>query len=89
MGSSMPALAYLNLKDVRIDDEEDANDDVITGFQNCASLTRVILPDRLRGIGAQAFYRTNLTGSLDIPEGVTFIEYGAFIDNECPQVANQ
>lgn len=82
MGSSMPALAYLNLKDVRIDDEEDANDDVITGFQNCASLTRVILPDRLRGIGAQAFYRTNLTGSLDIPEGVTFIEYGAFID--CP-----
>lgn len=82
MGSSMPALAYLNLKDVRIDDEDDANDDVITGFQDCTSLTRVILPDRLRGINAQAFYRTNLTGSLEIPEGVTFIEYGAFID--CP-----
>lgn len=87
MGQSMPALTYLNLREVRIDDENDENDDVITGFQctidqTLRPLTRVILPSTLRGIGSQAFYRTSLTGSLEIPEGVTFIGYGAFID--CP-----
>lgn len=87
MGDCMPALTYLNLYDVRIDDENDENDDVITGFsskvdQTLHQLTRVILPRTLRGIGDQAFYRTSLSGTLEIPEGVTFIGYGAFID--CP-----
>lgn len=87
MGDHLSALTYLNLHDVRIDDENDENDDVITGFHGHADqtlhpLTRVILPATLRGIGNQAFYRTSLSGSLEIPEGVTFIGYGAFID--CP-----
>lgn len=43
------------------------------------SLTRIILPDRLRAIGGNAFYGcNNLTGSLVIPEGVTEIRRGAF-----------
>ncbi|WP_300729955.1 leucine-rich repeat protein [uncultured Bacteroides sp.] len=82
MGQSMPALTYLNLRDVRIDDENNENDDVIIGFANHAALTRVILPTQLRGIGDEAFFTTNLTGTLDIPEGVTFIGNRAFTN--CP-----
>lgn len=44
-----------------------------------ASLTRLILPDKLKSIGARAFYGCrNLTGSLIIPEGVIDIQMGAF-----------
>ena len=89
MGQSMPALTYLNLREVRIDDENDENDDVITlGYDRYAdagriyTLTRVILPSSLRGIGEYAFYATSLSGNLEIPEGVTFIGEAAFA--ECP-----
>lgn len=87
MGDHLSALTYLNLHDVRIDDENDENDDVITGFHSHADqtlhpLTRVILPATLRGIGLGAFFRTSLSGSLEIPEGVTFIGGSAFGD--CP-----
>ena len=44
-----------------------------------ASLTRLILPDKLTSIGARAFYGCrNLTGSLIIPEGVIDVQTGAF-----------
>ncbi len=91
MGQSMPALTYLNLREVRIDDENDENDDVITGFapkdgSSFTQLTRIIFPETLRGIASQAFYRTSLSGTLEIPEGVTFIGYGAFTD--CPFYAD-
>ncbi len=90
MGHSMPSLTHLNLYDAIIDDENDENDDVITGFnsqvdQVFTQLTKIVLPKRLRGIGDGAFYRTGLTGSIVIPEGVTFIGDGAFID--CPLYA--
>lgn len=43
------------------------------------TLTNIILPDRLKSIGARAFYGCrNLTGSLVIPEGVVDIQQGAF-----------
>lgn len=79
MGHSMPILTYLNLYEVRIDDENDENDDVITGFYD-SPLTRIILPATLRGIAGQAFFHSNLSGNLDIPEGVTFIGGEAFVD---------
>ncbi len=90
MGHSMPALTHLNLYDVIIDDENDENDDVITGFdsqvdQVFTQLTKIVLPKRLRGIGNGAFCRTGLTGSITIPEGVTFIGDVAFVD--CPLYA--
>lgn len=87
MGHSMPTLTYLNLYEVRIDDENDENDDVINGFgssvdEQGSPLTRLILPAYLKGIAGSAFIEANLTGTLEIPEGVTFIGDYAFWD--CP-----
>lgn len=93
MRDHMPRLTALNLKEVRIKamckpgEGEEGYDDQIPGsafyYQHTnggsQSLTRIILPDRLRAIGGNAFYGcNNLTGSLVIPEGVTEIRRGAF-----------
>lgn len=93
MRDHMPRLTALNLKEVRIKamckpgEGEEGYDDQIPGsafyYQHTnggsQSLTRIILPDRLRTIGGNAFYGcNNLTGSLVIPEGVTEIRRGAF-----------
>lgn len=45
------------------------------------TLTRIILPDRLRKIGSIAFSSGNLTGSLRIPEGVETIDSYSFSGN--------
>ncbi len=93
MRDHMPRLTALNLKEVRIKamckpgEGEEGYDDQIPGsafyYQHTnggsQSLTRIILPDRLRAIGGNAFYGcNNLTGFLVIPEGVTEIRRGAF-----------
>lgn len=93
MRDHMPRLTALNLKEVHIKamckpgEGEEGYDDQIPGsafyYQHTnggsQSLTRIILPDRLRAIGGNAFYGcNNLTGSLVIPEGVTEIRRGAF-----------
>jgi hypothetical protein len=93
MRDHMLRLTALNLKEVRIKamckpgEGEEGYDDQIPGsafyYQHTnggsQSLTRIILPDRLRAIGGNAFYGcNNLTGSLVIPEGVTEIRRGAF-----------
>lgn len=93
MRDHMPRLTALNLKEVRIKamckpgEGEEGYDDQIPGaafyYQHTnggsQSLTRIILPDRLRAIGGNAFYGcNNLTGSLVIPECVTEIRRGAF-----------
>ncbi len=94
MRDSMDMLQALNLKEVKIQAygiegiyniacNEDQippssfyNNSTVSGKQ---SLTRVILPDRLKSIGTRAFYGCrNLTGSLIIPEGVIDIQQGAF-----------
>ncbi len=97
MRDNLPVLQSLNLKEVRIIGagyephhiEVNCLDDQIPGSafydyysgKGKESLTRVILPDRLRSIGARAFYKChNLSGSLTIPEGVIDIEAGAFTD---------
>lgn len=97
MRDSMPVLQALNLKEVKIEASEHEViygvpnlEDQIPGsafYSNATvggklSLTRLVLPDKLKSIGARAFYGCrNLTGSLVIPEGVVDIQQGAF--NAC------
>ena len=92
MRDEMDNLQALNLKEVKIKGGEDKNGWVshedqipVEAFffeqtsSGKASLTRLILPDRLKSIGRSAFYGCrNLTGSLVIPEGVVDIQMGAF-----------
>lgn len=95
MREEMDNLQALNLKEVRIkkaraEHEKTtiySNDDQLPAnaffYQSSnsgkASLTRLILPDKLTSIGARACYGCrNLTGSLTIPEGVIDIQTGAF-----------
>ncbi|MBD5263882.1 MAG: leucine-rich repeat protein [Bacteroides sp.] len=94
MRDEMDALQALNLKEVKIkafgrepiynmvcnEDQIPASafyyNSTVSGKK---SLTRIILPDKLKSIGARAFYGCqNLTGSLIIPEGVIDIQQGAF-----------
>lgn len=93
MRDYMSKLSALNLKEVRIKAScepyqgEEWYDDQIPGnafyYQKTnggsQTLNYIILPDHLRAIGGNAFYRCRyLTGSLVIPEGVTEIRRGAF-----------
>lgn len=94
MRDSMDALQALNLKEVRIKGYGYVEtgtgkhlDDQIPGsafYRNSQmggnqTLTHLILPDKLKSIGANAFYGCKyLTGSLNIPEGVEEIQRGAF-----------
>lgn len=51
-------------------------------FDDKTTLVKVVLPDRLKGIGERAFRRcVSLTGSLVIPEGVVRIGASAFLWN--------
>ena len=94
MRDEMDALQALNLKEVKIkaihndpihnltcNEDQIPNSAFYTNATNSGktSLTRLILPDRLKSIGPRAFYGCkNLTGSLIIPEGVEDIQQGAF-----------
>lgn len=94
MRDTMEALQALNLKEVRIKGYSDVEiesgkhlDDQIPGcafYRNSQmggnqTLTRLILPDTLKSIGANAFYGCKyLSGTLNIPEGVVEIQRGAF-----------
>lgn len=96
MRDEMDALQALNIKDVKIKTYSKyqsynimCREDQIPheAFYNSSinkgklSLTKVILPDRLKSIGVRAFSGChNLTGSLIIPEGVIDIQQGAFHD---------
>lgn len=94
MRDSMTSLQALNLKEVRIKGyghvqigEGDILDDQIpcsAFYRNSQlggneNLTRLVLPDTLVSIGANAFYGCKyLSGSLIIPEGVIEVQRGAF-----------
>lgn len=58
-------------------------DDEVTGYllTECENLNEIILPQSIKKIGSFAFAVTSIT-SLDIPEGITQIEVGAFSDCE-------
>ena len=93
MRDSMTRLSALNLKEVQIkaygqneEYEENLDDQIpnsafyfIQTVGGSNSLNRIVLPDKLKSIGSNAFYGCKyLTGSLLIPEGVTEIRRGAF-----------
>lgn len=89
MRDSINSLHALNLKEVKIVKSEYNNqygnhvcqeDEIpMYALKEKKSLINLVLPDRLRIIGEEAFAGcTNLSGSLIIPEGVTHIYMGAF-----------
>lgn len=80
MRDSMTNLRALNLKEVKIKQNYNYNEDEIPNeaLYKKKLLTYFVLPDKLKAIGGQAFAETGLTGSLIIPEGVTVISWGAF-----------
>lgn len=86
MRDEMEILSSLNIKEVKITKrtvypagEEDAIPD--GAFNNKVSLNRMILPDKLKSIGASAFGHCNLVGSLEVPNGV--VEIGSYAFVEC------
>ena len=92
MRDSMFALSALNLKEVRIKGGNMVNIpgyNVIMGeddelptycFFNKATLTNFVFPDTLKVIREYAMGSTGISGSLNIPEGVVEIGFGAFGD---------
>lgn len=71
---TMPNLKNLNLKEATF-----PSDNFPCDFQNNTTLAHIILPDKLKSISDGAFNGcTSLTGSLNIPEGVTYIGRYAF-----------
>ena len=94
MRDEMEMLQSLNLKEVKIAKTETMlhfgsgscqprtypEDEIPEGaFSGKSSLLRLVLPDKLKVINVGAFENcNNLTGSLNIPEGVTDVMAGAF-----------
>lgn len=83
MRDEMTVLQAINLKEVE-SCKAISEDGKITysipynAFYEKKSLMHFVFPDRLTEIGSYAFYDTNLSGSLIIPEGVEVIREGAF-----------
>lgn len=81
MRDEMSALQSINMKEVEIvkyDNYNEDNEIPSDAFANKTTLIRFVFPDKLTKIGGWAFSKTNITGSLIIPEGVTDIKVNAF-----------
>ena len=77
MGQQMMALTSLNLQHAAI------TDGVVRGFRDHIRLKHFVFPESgVTKIDGQAFFNTSLTGSLVIPEGVTVIDWEAYMN--CP-----
>ena len=90
MRDSMYSLSAVNLKEVRIKkgfvpatsdnfhiegDDDELPDNC---FAKKSTLTNFVFPDTLKVIRTNAMGESGISGSLNIPEGVIEIEYGAF-----------
>ncbi len=84
MRVEMDRLQSLNLKETTIQAYGAELENIMPNscLDHKITLLRIILPDKLEGIGSSSFYGcTNLVGSLTIPEGVKTIGAAAF--REC------
>ena len=93
MRDEMDDLQALNLKEVSVEGEFSASDNVpsidtnkdvipLNAFKNKLSLVRIVFPDKLLAIGSDAFNGcNNLTGSISLPEGLKAI--GSYAFHEC------
>ena len=83
MRDEMSSLQALNLSEVEIKGSTVASDDEIPEYamSEKKTLMRLILPKKLTKINSRSFsYCSNLTGSLEIPEGVRYVGPGAFCE---------
>lgn len=92
MKEAMTNLEALNLKEVSIKDvrlwygygekyglPNSLNNAIpYEAFAGSASLKYVVFPGNLKYIGERAFFDTNLTGTLDLPDGLLYIMESAF-----------
>lgn len=80
MKYKMTLLQSLNMKEVKIEADGVSGEDTIPAraFEGKTTLVRFIFPDILKTIGDGAFLKTNLVGTLIIPEGVVKIDRFAF-----------
>lgn len=74
MRDKMPILQSLNLKEVRIANNELPE----AAFHGKQTLIHVVMPESITKIVGPCFQGTNISGSLIIPEGVTEIGSSAF-----------
>lgn len=89
---NMPYLEGVNMRDLKLKlDDADADlkeyvggEDYIPGgaFPEMRYLTYVVLPEKLKAIGGNAFGWCNLRGTLLLPEGLIFIGGASFCENE-------
>ena len=79
MGQQMSALAYLNIRDVKIVGGPE-EEDILTGFDGHSALKGIVFPKYFKKFSKGAFRRTGLFGTLIIPEGVEIIDAHAFLD---------
>ena len=88
MRDYMSSLSAVNLKEVRIKKGSstegnraiEGGDDELPSYCFCEKniLTRIVFPDTLKKINSEALWSSGLSGSLQIPEGVEEIGFGAF-----------
>ncbi len=86
--SNLKYLEALNIKEVTLrqcEFEYEKWEDGCIPHEACHDmlyLKTVVFPDKVLKIGDSAFRNTNLTGSLDFPEGLEYIGEGAFNNGE-------
>lgn len=82
IGDNLRYMTALNLGEVTITGNDDEKDCIgwIGGKEERGVLNHVILPANLKKIADRAFYNLNLL-SIDIPDCVEYIGWGAFMSN--------
>lgn len=96
--NNLSYLEAINLKEVllskaNVEYWEDENEQTeytlpYQAFYSMETLTYVELPDKLRRIGAEAFYGSHISGTLHLPEGLEYIGGSMCLNNSSHGVLN-
>ena len=46
-----------------------------SAFERCTNLKEIVWNDKIERIGTYAFYLSGLSGKIDLPESIVFIEF--------------